>query len=94
MFNTGLKLLENSVLCQLKTGFLESIVADGFDRAFFQSRHACSFIGWIVWLKKNVAFSRGVVACEIGGRDLSTDFAVDACFIDEKVSSHIFWQDF
>jgi hypothetical protein len=58
MFKEGVKLLENTMLCQLaKTVLLKSLVANGFDRAFFDGRQASRFIGWSVWLSKNVAFS-------------------------------------
>jgi hypothetical protein len=36
---------------------MKSLVANGFDRAFFDGRQASRFIGWSVWLSKNVAFS-------------------------------------
>lgn len=47
---------ESCVNCQ-KTGLLESLVANGFDRAFFDGRQTGRFIGWIVRLSKNEAFS-------------------------------------
>jgi len=58
IFKERLKLLVKKILCQLaKTVLLKSLVANGFDRAFFDGRQAGRFIGWIVRLSKNEAFT-------------------------------------
>jgi len=67
-----------------------SIVADGFDRAFFHGRQAGGLLGGILGLAMDVTVALGVVAPEALGSRFATEVAVDAGGINIELPGDIF----
>jgi hypothetical protein len=71
---------------------MRSIVADGFDGAFFQGREAGGLLGGVLRLVMDVTVAPGVVAPEVLGSRLATEVAVDAGGINIELPGDIFRQ--
>ncbi len=67
-----------------------SIIADGFDRAFFHGRQAGGLLGGVLGLVMDVTMALGVVAPEALGSSFATEIAVDAGGINIELPGDIF----
>ena len=67
-----------------------SIVADGFDRAFFHGRQAGGLLGGVLGLVMDVTVALGVVAPEALRSRFATEVAIDAGGINIKLPGDIF----